>query len=192
MGLFVIYFQLTWISLICFQFFISSCSCPWLCPAPSHCSFAFATAYLHCAHPINLIHDCWLDKIGSNIYPQSTKPHQPHQEGGEPWRKQPAARQPVDRVTPPKDRLWSVTWRKFNQMFMKSKSGWGLQKVICERYGYHPQVWFECPSVSRAAEAKVAGVGNGVAGITDSVNPVTTCPGSILKDSIHIHSMRML
>ena len=53
-------------------------------------------------------------------------------------------------------------------------------------------MWFECPSVSRAAEAKVAGVGNGVAGITDSVNPVTTCPGSILKDSIHIHSMRML
>ena len=41
--------------------------------------------------------------------------------------------------------------------------------------------------MSRADVAKVAGVGFGVAGITDSVKPVTTWPGSIWEKDIFIH-----
>ena len=51
-------------------------------------------------------------------------------------------------------------------------------KSLNETKPYHPQVWLVCPRGSRAELAKVSGEGKGVAGTTDSVNPVTTWPGS--------------
>ena len=63
----------------------------------------------------------------------------------------------------------------------------GIEVKFTGKGSHHPQVCLECPSVSRADVAKVAGVGFGVAGITDSVKPVTTWPGSIWEKDIFIH-----
>ena len=101
--------------------------------------------------------------LGGGILPLGP-PHQPHQGGRESWGEKPFDCQHVDGVAPP------GTWLCKEFLMELIKQSFCTRKFQYETEPYHPQVWFVCPRVSRAAAAKVAGLGNGDRNV-DKISP---------------------